>query len=335
MDELDIGGIEEILKQAAKIRADIKTGLQCKKELPNNKREYKCNGCGEDNSWLSVWCFKCGLGKNAKPMESKPEQLCTLKSKFSVDCNVYNTDQLLGDLQPNQATKIIEKPREINSTRHSPMGELKVFKYDQENQNKKNSGLFAVNKKNIENNMENILKSTVSLDIESEYNNFSQNDIIIYDRGENKKSKKKLIIKPLSAPSQNGRFSPVKNAWDELLLSKQTKPQASNSLIKNSRPHSMTSISPQKAGPEQANSAYKRPNSACSRRTVSATPAVFERLYNNESKIKNRSVQRSPQLMSDKIKLLKTSTVSLTSAPHLQYVQIVFGDIFIILQFIF
>lgn len=316
MDDLDIGGIDEILKKAAKIRTDIKNGLQCNEVLPTNGGQYKCNGCGENNSWLSAWCFKCGLSKNAKPLNKKIGEKFTYKSVFDVDCNVYNTDQLLEDLQTNQAKKTTEKPREINSTRHSPRGELKIFEYNQDEKKKKSSISSELNKQVNINNVKQVVESAPSSDVESEFNIFSENDIILYDRSrrENKKPKKKLIIKPLSAPSltQNSGSSSIKCAWEESSAKSPTK--TSNFPIKVHRPHSMTNISPQKS----SSNLPKRPSSACSRRAVFSTPSVFERLYNNESKIKNKTAQSSPQLLSDNVKLLKTSTVSLVSAPHLQ-----------------
>ena len=310
MDDLDIGGIDEILKQAARIRNDIKVGYLYNDADPNHIGSYKCNGCGEENSLLSSWCFRCGLRKFGSP--PKPKLNKCYSDEGNAACNVYNTDQLL---QSKQAVMMVDKPREINTTKNIVKGEVKVFEYNQSKENKQNiievkdMEVPVIEKRNF---VENAGSEGEFLECPS----FSSEDIILYDRCENKKNKKRLYIKPLSTPSlitTTAHSTAVKNAWSS---TKQTRPSSTPLRVKNTRPNSASKSNPQ----NRANS-RKYHNSSCSKKSQnsSLTPSVFERLYNNESKPKIRPVQSSPHLIAtDKTKNVKTNTVVTLAAPQLR-----------------
>ena len=351
MDDLDIGGIDEILKQAAKIRNDAKSGYLYNDVSAKHIGSYQCNGCGEENSLLSSWCFKCGLRKFGSPPKPKMSHCF---SEGDTKYNVYNTDQIL---QSKPIVTPADKPREINTTKNIVKGEVKVFEYNQSKENKQNiTGVKDMPVPEIDegSSMENVGSEAEFLECPS----FSSEDIIYYDRCETKKSKKRLYIKPLSTPSLlSSTFSPTatKNAWSTP-VSKQTKPFATPLRVKNGRPTSASNGRPNSASNGRPNSASNgrpnstsngRPNSAskstpqiranslarknfptlkhhnstCSKKSLnnSLTPSVFERLYSNETKPKIRTVQSSPHLIgTEKNKNMKTNAVVALAAPQLR-----------------
>jgi hypothetical protein len=317
MDDIDIGGIDEILKQAARIRNDAKCGYLYNDVKPKHIGSYKCNGCGEENSLVSSWCFRCGLRKFGSPPKLKMNHCYS--NEGNAKCNVYNTDQVL----QSKSKDVVEvhKPREINTTKNTVKGEVKVFEYDQSSKKKQNvigvidMKLPVMDSDNFE---ENVASESDSLECPS----FSTEDIILYDRCESKKSKKRLYIKPMSTPSlTTPTFSPTvtKNAWSTP-GAKQARPSSTPLRIKNVRPNSASKVIPQN---RPNSSSRKQHSSTCSKKSLNSSlaPSVFERLYNNETKPKIRPVQSSPQLITtEKNKNTKTNTVMALPAPQLRLV---------------
>lgn len=350
MDDLDVRSIDEILKQAARIRSDTKCAAIYHDNKPKQIGNYKCNGCGEENSMISTWCFRCGLQKFGNPPEKKINTVYL--SHENAKRNIYNTDQILQDLNFKQISSSQEnppKPREINTKTNSARGQVKVFKYNHqtnplEKEKGNNIGTFKIENhdkvdpkmkngdskifkfeehegvdlemKNSDSIYKGSSKDNSSEDDTLERSVFSSEDIILYDRGENKKNKKRLYIKPLSTPSLiTTTHSPtaIKNAWSSS-SAKQAKPSGTPLRTRPTRPQSASR--PQSPS---RNSSLTRKNShsVCSKKpqNTSLTPSVFERLYKNENKPKIRSVQSSPNLTNSLVERNKksNSVVTLTA----------------------
>ena len=315
MDDIDIGGIDEILKQAARIRNDANALYMNKDVNPKYIGSYECKGCGEENSSLSSWCFRCGLSKFAKP--SKPQLDVSHSVENNTKCHVYNTDQLL---EPKCSERPVNEPREINTTKINAGGDLKVFQYNQSNGSKQDTieiKYIRAPAPHVESPVENNRSEEESFECPS----FSSEDIIIYDRCENKKNKKRLYIKPLSSSSliSTTLNSPttIKNAW-ATPVTKQARPSSTPPRAKNGRPSSATKPTLQN---KPALLPRKHHNSSSSKKSLnsSLTPSVFERLYKNEAKPKIRSVQSSPHLITtDKNRKTKPNSVIALSAPQIR-----------------
>lgn len=356
MDDIDIGEIEEILKEAARIRKDANTTISDEKLLDKSYLDsYFCKSCGEENSKLSLWCFKCGLQKNKQPnLVHKTEQ-------FTSKCNVYNCDQIL----PNNNSTVhvnFNDARKINSTTSPPRGKVMEFKYNEDKDEpmyrvdslELDLSLLAENSYSVQQNIsqkDRLAHSEIDLSVQNE-----PSDVIIYDRTfDSKKGRKKLYIKPLSQVETKDVWASTVRRNKKIPFSKTTTEpvrittngRVSSTSISNletlnscpnftsSRPNSSSSRQKPLSRPQSAN-IQNRNNRSCSRPSSSSinknmnsrssgsltsfqkrpnstkTPPVFQRLYENDKKVR-RSIKSSPLLFDiEKSRMVKTSMVALT-----------------------
>ena len=199
MDDLDVDGIDLLLQKAAKIRAEVGVHSGQTKQVKSSG-SYLCQGCGQENSNYSSWCFECGLPKNQKKQPS-----CFLKrnpDKTSIpNYRVYNSEQILDEAENNP--KFESKPREINTTRPDVKGDIQIFKYLEDSKPEpvlEVPSTVSLREMQIDNSSHSDISEPLEQprDLSAFY---SENDIILYTKGDIKKNKNKVIIKPLSTPN--------------------------------------------------------------------------------------------------------------------------------------